>query len=109
MDTQISSREILEQSLTLAASSSDHEHLYATIYKRPDQFRLYHFVCSIEEMWPELRLTLDTKEDFELISHVFQALYSKDSVFTLIDMIRYLKNNPDLVKINQFIPSKGLT
>jgi spore coat polysaccharide biosynthesis protein SpsF len=108
LDTQVSSFQILEQSLQLAVSECDHEHLYATIYKRPEQFNLYHFVAPHELIWPELRLTLDTQEDFNLICSVFEALYPKNNAFRTIDIIRYLKNNPQVVELNQYIPSKGL-
>jgi spore coat polysaccharide biosynthesis protein SpsF len=108
LDTQVSSFKILERSLELAVSESDHEHLYATIYKRPDQFRLYHFVGPHELMWPELRLTLDTQEDLTVISAIFEALYPLNKAFRTIDIIQFLKKNPQLVEINKFIPSKGI-
>jgi spore coat polysaccharide biosynthesis protein SpsF len=108
LDTQVSSFSILEKSLELAKTESDHEHLYATIYKRPEQFRLYHFVGPQELIWPELRLTLDTAEDLALISAVYKALYPSNPAFRTIDIIRFLKANPHLVEINRFIPSKGL-
>ena len=108
MDTQVSSFRILERSLELAETESDHEHLYATIYKRPEQFRLYHFVGPHELMWPELRITLDTPQDLQLICAVYEALYPMNREFTALDIIRFLKQNPELVAINQFIPSKGL-
>ena len=108
LDTQVSSFKILEKSLELAQSESDHEHLYATIYKRPEQFKLYHFVGPQELMWPELRLTLDTQEDLNLISAVYEALYPQNKDFRTIDIIKFLKGRPDLAEINKYIPSKGL-
>jgi spore coat polysaccharide biosynthesis protein SpsF len=108
LDTQVSSFQVLEKSLELAQSESDHEHLYATIYKRPEQFKLYHFVAPHELMWPELRLTLDTREDLIVICSVFEALYPANKAFRTIDIIQYLKKNPQLVEINKLIPSKGI-
>ena len=108
LDTQISSFTILEKSLELAQTESEHEHLYYTIYKRPEQFKLYHMVGSHELMWPELRLTLDTQEDFDLISFIFKALYPTNKAFKTIDILQYLKKNSHLIEINKFIPSKGV-
>lgn len=99
LDTQISSLSILEKSLELATSESDHEHLFYTIYQRPEMFRLFNMIAPHELMWPELRLTLDTPEDLVLISTVFEALYPVNKTFTTLDIIQYLKANHNLLKI----------
>jgi spore coat polysaccharide biosynthesis protein SpsF len=108
LDTQISSLSILEKSWELAKSESEHEHLFYTIYQRPEMFKLFHMIAPHELMWPELRLTLDTHEDFKLISTVFEALYSTNKIFTTSDIIRYLKDNRHLLEINSFVPSKSV-
>lgn len=108
LDAQITSFEILETSLALAETESEHEHLYYTIYKRPEQFKLYHMVGPHELMWPELRLTLDTQEDLKLITAVFEALYPKKPAFSTLDILQFLRRNNHLLEINKFIPSKGV-
>jgi spore coat polysaccharide biosynthesis protein SpsF len=108
LDTQVSSFAILEKSLELAKTESEREHLYYTIYSRPHQFKLYHMVGPHELIWPELRLTLDTQEDLSLISSVYESLYPGNKEFKTKDILYYLRNNPHLLAINKFIPSKGI-
>ena len=47
------------------------------------------------------RLTLDTKEDFFLISKVITNLYPKNKFFTLMDIINFLNKNKDVFDLNK--------
>jgi spore coat polysaccharide biosynthesis protein SpsF len=64
------------------------------------------FACGIMKItdpnffWPELRLTVDTPEDFELVSRIFDALYEPGSVFPLSVIINLCRNDPSLPAIN---------
>lgn len=64
------------------------------------------FACGImkvtdpEFCWPELRLTVDTPEDFELVTRIFAALYEPDKVFPLSAIIDLCRRDPALPAIN---------
>jgi spore coat polysaccharide biosynthesis protein SpsF len=49
---------------------------------------------------PELRLTLDYPEDYELISKIYSSVVL-DRVLNLLDVIDYLEGNPQLAHINK--------
>lgn len=49
----------------------------------------------------DLRLTLDTPKDFELMENIFNKLYIPGKVFSLADVFLYLKENPELAEINK--------
>lgn len=53
--------------------------------------------------WPELRLTVDTQKDFDLINKIFDFLYKKGKVFTLQEVVALCRENPKLVNINSHI------
>lgn len=53
-----------------------------------------------------LRLTLDTPEDYKMISAVYEELYPKDPDFSSQDVVAFLKGRPDLVAINSQIKQK---
>lgn len=55
---------------------------------------------------PELRLTVDTPEDFELIQKIFKGLYVENQVFSLQDIIKFCDQNPDLLKLNAHVKQK---
>lgn len=50
---------------------------------------------------PELRLTMDTQEDYELISRIYDNLYVERSIIDLGDVIEFLDVNPELLSLNR--------
>jgi spore coat polysaccharide biosynthesis protein SpsF (cytidylyltransferase family) len=56
--------------------------------------------------WPELRLTVDTPEDFELVTKIFDELYEPPKVFPLSAIVRLCRERPDLVAINASVQQK---
>lgn len=57
--------------------------------------------------WPELRLTVDTPEDFELIEKIFAELYQPGQVFSLQEIVALCRRREDLVQINSSVPQKA--
>lgn len=57
--------------------------------------------------WPELRLTVDTPEDFELASMIFQELYEPGRIFSLQEITALCRCRPDLVAINSGVQQKA--
>jgi spore coat polysaccharide biosynthesis protein SpsF len=64
------------------------------------------FACGIMKItdpnfrWPELRLTVDMPEDFELVTRIFDALYEPGNVFPLSAIIDLCRRDPALPAIN---------
>jgi len=48
----------------------------------------------------EVRLTLDYQVDFDVFTKIFEALYVEGEVFSLDELLRFLRNNPEIVKMN---------
>lgn len=71
-----------------------------------------HFRCGTMKVkdtaiyWPELRLTVDTPEDFELINRIFDELYEPGKIFSLRSIVNLCRQQKDLVKINASIQQK---
>jgi len=55
---------------------------------------------------PKYRLSVDTPEDFKLMSKVFSILSKKKEYFNVYDICKLLDENPDLVKINEKIQQR---
>ena len=60
-----------------------------------------------EVWWPELRITVDTLEDFELVTRIFDELYVQGEVFSLKAIVDLCRKRPDLVAINASIRQKA--
>ncbi|GAA3645933.1 hypothetical protein GCM10022323_05980 [Asaccharospora irregularis DSM 2635] len=56
---------------------------------------------------PELRLTVDTIEDFELIQNIYRVLYRNNEIINIPEVIEYLKDNHEILNINRNVKQKG--
>jgi spore coat polysaccharide biosynthesis protein SpsF len=82
----------------------EREHVTPFIYWRPDRYRLRSLI-----MTPDLsscRWTVDTPEDFDLISRIISALYPIKPRFGLGDILEFLKEKPELELINRHVAQK---
>ena len=57
--------------------------------------------------WPDLRLTVDTKEDFELVCCIFDELYEEGKIFSIEEIVSLCRRRSDLVAINSDIVQKA--
>lgn len=57
--------------------------------------------------WPTLRLTVDTPEDFLLITQIFDELYQPGRIFPLSEIVGLCRRRPDLVAINSGVQQRA--
>ena len=50
---------------------------------------------------PEVRLVIDYPEDFELVKEIFNRLYKKGKIISLKEVLKLLKEHPELLEINR--------
>lgn len=98
MDTEVFSASALERAHREARGASEREHVTPYLYGHPELFRLANVPDFTERS--QYRLTIDTREDFELVRRVLEALYPRRPEFDLEDMIRLLEEHPEWVAIN---------
>lgn len=108
VDAEVFSLESLELANRKAIRNYEREHVTPYLYQHPELFRLKQIEASGALRRPELRLTVDTEEDFQLVKEVYGELCSATSMFLLEDVIQLLDRNPALREINAHIVQKGL-
>lgn len=95
----------LEKAWKNAKLKSEKEHVTPYIIKNHNLFQLGFF--KNEEDFSNIRLTVDHKEDFELIKHIIKHV-PFNKFFKIYDIIKYLKNNNALTESNsKFIFNEG--
>ena len=77
------------------------EHIVFHIRKNPELYNVVRISAPQNMVRPYWRLTVDYKEDLELINKIFSALYNKDSYISYKEVFTFLNNHPELLKINQ--------
>lgn len=84
----------------------DMEHVTPYLYTS-GKYKIHNIEASEKQYMPDLSITLDTIEDFNLIETIcknFDNIY-----FTLDDILDFIKKNPHLKEINKSIKRKGLS
>jgi spore coat polysaccharide biosynthesis protein SpsF (cytidylyltransferase family) len=99
LDTEVFSFEALEKTWREAKWLSEREHVTPYMYKHPEIFKLGGVEC--EEVMPDMRWTVDYKEDLKFVREVFRRLYKKGEVFRMKDVLALLNKCPRLMEINK--------
>lgn len=84
--------------------SRHREHVTYYAYEFKEQFETVTYKTPINRQVPELRITLDTEEDYALLVEV--AKHFNNPLVSSADVIRFLKEHPEVAKINAHIEQK---
>lgn len=106
LDAEIFTIAALEKSYLEAQLDYEKEHVTPYIYQHPELFSLHN--QSWDEDFSEYRWTLDTEEDWQFISKIYQELYRKEKTFNTDEILEFLDENPHLQLINGHIQQKKL-
>lgn len=106
-EVEVFSNSLLEIADKDGTKPLDREHVSWYFIDNPDKFTLLNMRAPAELNYPEFRLTLDEKKDFELIDTIYRRLYPEDPRFSTRDVISLLRSNPVLVEMNQGIKDTG--
>jgi spore coat polysaccharide biosynthesis protein SpsF len=104
MDAEITSFDTLKEAHFNAYDPFDREHVTPFIKMRPQQFRLYNILYKAD--MSRYRWTVDTPADLELITKIYDALYYKNPLFSLNDILDLMNSNPQLENINAHVKQK---
>ncbi len=99
---------VLKRVAKLTQNPVDRVHVSCFIYHNPKLFTLQGVSANPQIYAPDLRLSLDTKNDYELICHVFEALSKKNTYFLSKDIVNYLRSHPELCLINKDVRQKAI-
>lgn len=107
MDTQVFALKTLKRSAAMTNDPLDREHVTLHICTHPELFRQVTLIASPDLYWPELGLTLDEKEDYELLQNLIEYFGPSMPYFGCREVINLLRTKPEWVAINQEVRRKG--
>lgn len=106
LDTQVFSTMVLAEAAKLTQDPVDREHVSLCIYRHPERFSVHWVASDLPEKYRDLRLVVDTPEDFALITAIYEDLYPMNPIFSLRDVLALLDRRPELIDINRHIQQK---
>ncbi len=109
LDVEVLSFEALKKAHFGAAEVFEREHVCPYIYKsKPHMFKICEVRASEKFYGPNIRITLDTEEDYTLLCAVFDYLYPENRFFGTEDIIKLFRDRPWLGNINKNVVQKGI-
>lgn len=98
IDTECFSFTLLKKAWKNAKLKSEREHVTPYIWKRPNKFKIGKIYNSnpIKQRW-----VVDYKDDLVFVKKIYEKLYMNSKVFVMKDILKILKKEPQLLKINQ--------
>jgi len=76
-------------------------------FTQTGRFRFGIVDADTSVRWPELRLTVDTPEDFELTGKIFDELDRPGAPFSLIDIVKLCREKPELLAVNASVQQRS--
>jgi len=107
MAVEVFSAAALAQAHAEATQAAEREHVTPFLYWHPERYRLRNVASPVD--LSHHRWTVDTPEDYALVSRLFDHLMPTRPNFTQADVLALLEQHPDWIAINQHIRQKPAT
>jgi spore coat polysaccharide biosynthesis protein SpsF len=109
MSVEIMSYGTLKETYLNAKKEEETEHVTPYIYwSHPEKFKIGELKVPKELNRRDIRVTLDTPEDYALICLVFDELYEANKNFSVSDIVRLFNKKPYLLLVNKRIIQKKI-
>lgn len=101
LDVEVFSYNALKKAWTEAKFPSEREHVTSYMRKHIEKFKIEN--VENDENIGHLRWTVDEEKDLEFVREVYKNLYKEGEIFYMEDVLKLLKEKPELVEINKKI------
>ena len=105
LDTEVFSRDALEQAARKAREGYERVHVTPYIYRHPEIFSLISVTSDVDRA--DWRWTIDTPEDLEFVREIYRRLDSSPE-FSWQDVIALIEDDPTLMWINSHVRQKEI-
>ena len=107
-DVQVYYLETLKRMSKMELSNLDREHVTMKIRQNPSLFKTLNLIAPSRFRRPTYSVTLDTKEDYEVIKKVHEKLFRKHGdTYGLVEITDFLDLHPDIRLLNEEVLRKG--
>jgi len=107
MHVEAFSFNVLEEAFRRSTKEYEREHVTPYIYSsHPERFKIGALRHPHYLQRPDIRVTLDTQEDYALLCLIYDKLYDKNDPFSLKDIVGLFNKEPWIALINKKIIQK---
>lgn len=108
LDVEVFNFDSLDKAYKNATKDYEKEHVTPYINRNPQKFKINIVKAPKELYFPDIRITLDTEEDYALLCAVYDYLYLKNKYFSAHDIVNLFNEKPWLKLINKKIVQKKI-
>ena len=108
LDVEVFNFDALEKAYKNATKNYEKEHVTPYINRNPQIFKINIIKAPKELYAPDIRITLDTEEDYALLCAVYDYLHPKNKYFNAYDIVNLFNEKPWLKLINKKIIQKKI-
>lgn len=101
LEVSVYRREVLRDAEARITEPHLREHVGIHIYRHPELYRVKNLEAPPEFTRPNLHLEVDTQEDFELVSAIYEHFMPTNPEFSLADLVSFTDANPQLAMSNE--------
>jgi len=99
LDVEVFTFAALKKAFENSSDNFEKEHVTQYFYRNSELFKNKNYFYAEDISY--LRLTVDTQNDFDLASEIYNRLYIYNEFFGFEDILSLTKSEPDLFKINK--------
>ncbi len=103
LDVEVCTFQALQRAWKEAKEPHEREHVMPYLYDSPGRFKILRI--DYEKDYGEMRWTVDTPQDLELVRQIFARLGEKRE-FTWLDVLELFERDPQLALINSQVKHK---
>ena len=107
MNVEVYTLKSLIKSSKLAINPLDREHVSSHMLRNRDLFKPLYLLPTPDLNYPEFKLELDEKLDFDLLKKIIEYFGENNQIFSCGEVIELLKKKPEWCDINKNINRKG--
>ena len=107
-DVEIFKFSALQKAAAQATTKPEREHVGVYLHTHPQIFKILNVSAPKKWQGEDIRLTLDTLEDYKLLSKVYDALYPANPYFLIEDVVALFKKKPELKMLNSHVVQKNI-
>ncbi|MES2353791.1 MAG: glycosyltransferase family protein [Pseudomonadota bacterium] len=106
LDVEVVRFSALAEAWREARLPSQREHVLPFIHSAPERYQIGHYRNDVD--LSNLRWTVDEPGDYDLVSHIYEALYPANPAFTTADILMLLEKEPVLRTLNtHYVRNEG--
>lgn len=108
LDVEVFSMAVMDKLAQKNLTPDEREHVTLYIYQHASEFHIETLEAPAELREPQLRLTLDTEDDYKMLNAVAQAFRAESFKVKSECIIDYLRKNPQVAALNGHIEQKRI-